>query len=198
MNSTDNAIKMPPLARNLIDTDAVAVIRDWINSLPGTAALSPPAITPNGGTFTNSVNVTLSSTNVGASFYYTLDGSLPTTNAFLYSSPIYVTSNVTVRANAIESGFNNSISLSAAFSIFAVPPLRITSFGVNGAILTLKASNGVTNGIFVLLSSTNAALPLAQWTRILTDAFDANGNLNLSTNVISPGDQRRFYRLQLQ
>lgn len=198
MNSTDNAIKMPTLARNLIDTNAVVVMRDWINSLPGTQALSPPTITPNGGAFTNSVNVTLSSTNAGASLYYTLDGSLPTTNAFLYSSPVVLTSDVTLRANAIESGYNNSVSLSATFSIFAVPPLRITGFGVNGPTLTLRAANGPTNGACVLLSTTNVALPLNQWTRVLTNTFDSNGNLNLSTNVISPTDPRRFYRLQFQ
>jgi hypothetical protein len=30
---------MPPLARNLIDTNAVNLIRDWINSLPVPAAV---------------------------------------------------------------------------------------------------------------------------------------------------------------
>ena len=79
---------MPPLARNLIDTNAVAVMAAWINSLPGTPALAPPTIAPNGGTFAPSVNVTLQSTNSGAALYYTLDGSLPTTNSFLYATPL--------------------------------------------------------------------------------------------------------------
>jgi uncharacterized repeat protein (TIGR03806 family) len=34
MNTSTPTIKMPPLGRNLIDADAVKVIRDWINSLP--------------------------------------------------------------------------------------------------------------------------------------------------------------------
>jgi len=38
MNSTDTT-KMPPLARNLVDTQAVAVLAQWINSLPST---TPP------------------------------------------------------------------------------------------------------------------------------------------------------------
>ena len=58
--------------------------------------------------------------------------------------------------------------------------------------------NGLTNGTCLLLSSTNVSLPLGQWTRVLTNAFDQNGNLNLSTNVVNPGDPRRFYILQLQ
>ena len=36
-NSTDSLIKMPQLARNLVDTNAMTVIAAWINSLPGPA-----------------------------------------------------------------------------------------------------------------------------------------------------------------
>ena len=50
MNSVDPALKMPPLARSLVDTNAVQLFNDWINSLPGIPALAPPVITPNGGT----------------------------------------------------------------------------------------------------------------------------------------------------
>src|SRR5262249_36759879 len=145
MNSTDSAIKMPALARNLIDTNAVAVIGDWINSLPGLPALAPPSIAPGGGPFTNAVDVVLSSTNVGASLYFTLDGSLPTTNASLYLSPIHLTNTVTVRAVASESGYNNSVASSAIFTLAAPPTLRITGIAVNGPTLNLKAINGSTN-----------------------------------------------------
>ncbi len=41
MNSLDT-IKMPPLAKNMIDNPAVAVLADWINSLPPAAGLPPP------------------------------------------------------------------------------------------------------------------------------------------------------------
>jgi hypothetical protein len=34
ISSTDAAVKMPPLAHYLVDTNAVNLIRDWINSLP--------------------------------------------------------------------------------------------------------------------------------------------------------------------
>src|SRR5262249_37310361 len=143
MNSTDGAIKMPALARNLVDTNAVGVIGDWINSLPGVTALAPPSITPAGGIFANPLSVTLSSTNIDASLYYTLDGSLPGTNSSLYTGPINLSSNVTLRAVAVESGYNNSIASNAAFAIGALPPLRITSVGVNGPTLNLQAASGL-------------------------------------------------------
>ena len=37
INTNNPTIKMPPLAHNLIDTNAVNLIRDWINSLPAPA-----------------------------------------------------------------------------------------------------------------------------------------------------------------
>jgi hypothetical protein len=40
MSTNAPIIKMPPLAHNLIDTDAVKVICDWINGL------AAPASTP--------------------------------------------------------------------------------------------------------------------------------------------------------
>jgi hypothetical protein len=46
MNMVNPTIQMPPLARNLIDTNAVQVMADWINSLGGTPALPPPTLTP--------------------------------------------------------------------------------------------------------------------------------------------------------
>ena len=35
-------IQMPPLAKNVVDTNAMAVIAAWINSLPSSASLPPP------------------------------------------------------------------------------------------------------------------------------------------------------------
>lgn len=47
------------------------------------------------------------------------------------------------------------------------------------------------------MQSTNVALPLAQWTPLLTNNFDGGGNLNLSTNVVNPADAQTLYILRL-
>ena len=101
INTTNAAYKMPPLARNLIDTNAVAVFAGWINSLPGTPALAPPLLTPSGGIFTSFVSVTAEETATNATtMYYTLNGSLPTTNSTLYIGPILVSNSAIVTVNA--------------------------------------------------------------------------------------------------
>jgi len=35
IGSTEPAVKMPQLGRNLVQDEAVALIRDWITALPG-------------------------------------------------------------------------------------------------------------------------------------------------------------------
>ena len=118
--SLNSAVKMPPLARNVIDTNSLAVVAAWINSLPGVPALPPLTITPAGGTYNGSVNISFQDPTNGVMFYYTLDGSLPTTNSLPYSGPFTLTNSATVTASAFARGFNNSVAGSG--SITSCPP----------------------------------------------------------------------------
>jgi len=74
----------------------------------------------------------------------------------------------------------------------------ITSIAVSGRTLTIAATNGPANGGFTLLSSDDLNLPLAQWTPVLTNSFDGNGAMSVTTNVVDPGKPRQFYILRTQ
>jgi hypothetical protein len=52
------------------------------------------------------------------------------------------------------------------------------------------------NSSFYTLTATNVALPLANWSRVATNQFDANGYFNL-TNPVDFATPQLFYRLQL-
>ena len=75
------------------------------------------------------------------------------------------------------------------------PTPRITSVSLSGTTLTITATNGADNGTYVLLESTNVALPLTNWVPVLTNTFDGSGNLNLSTNIVNPNNSQQFYIL---
>jgi len=105
---------MPPLARNTVDERAVKMLREWIASLPGPRVLSPPEILPPGGNFTSPVEVSLK-TEPAAKIFYTLDGTVPTTNDLPYQKPFTVSDPTIVRAKAFEDGCTKSITAKEFF-----------------------------------------------------------------------------------
>jgi beta-glucanase (GH16 family) len=62
------------------------------------------------------VIATLASTTSGATIYYTLDGSAPTTSSQIYAGPFLVSSNLTVKAIATASGNATSVVTTQAFT----------------------------------------------------------------------------------
>ena len=115
--NTVGDIKMPPLARETIDQRGVALLRDWITSMPGRSVLDPPVISPVGGTYDGPIELSLRESESGADIRYTLDGSVPGTADQRYEKPIKLTGPVVVRARAYKDGFTRSITTQEAFVI---------------------------------------------------------------------------------
>ncbi len=183
--------QMPPLARNLIDTNAVAVMGDWINGFTNTPALPPPTLQPDGGTFEAFVNITLEPPATNVTLYYTLDGSLPTTNSILYTGPFRLTNSAAVNANAWAAGSINSVVGAAQFTI--EPGAYFTSpIGFSNGLFRMTFS-GPAGSNYVLQTSTN----LLQWTPLSTNTPLASPFTLTDTNT--PAASARFYRvLQMQ
>lgn len=115
---------------------------------------TPPTISPNGGVFTNAISVSLSSTKPGAQFYYTLDGTAPTTNSTHYISPFSVTNSTTVNAIAVESNALTSVATSAFFSQVSAAT-TIAGFGGNGSGWTLNGGASVSSDVLTLTDGVN-------------------------------------------
>ncbi|SPE51524.1 hypothetical protein SBV1_1360015 [Verrucomicrobia bacterium] len=72
--------------------------------------------------------------------------------------------------------------------------LKLCRPSIKGTTLTLNGVGGITNGGFLLFTTTNVAQPADLWTPILTNRFDQFGVLTY-TNVYSPGLRQQYFRL---
>jgi uncharacterized repeat protein (TIGR03806 family) len=112
-------IRMPPIDRETIDEHGIALLREWIDSMPGRPVLAPPVIEPAGGTFDKPVEIRLSVSQADADIRYTLDGSVPGPSDTRYDKPIVLSGPAVVRARAFKDGFTRSIT---AQEVFVVAP----------------------------------------------------------------------------
>lgn len=168
-NSAQVASRDNPGGANEFNVPTVANGKVYVgtaNSLSifGNALFVPaPSISPNGGEYTNSVTVTLSDSLAGASIYYTLDGSVPTTNSLRYTGPFILTNSAVLTAKAVAPGAVDSAVVSATFlNALMAPPFLVSIYPdglvqfqyTNVLAFTLSSRAGITN-LWVQLSATN-------------------------------------------
>jgi hypothetical protein len=130
---------------------------DVYGLLNGATVAAAPVITPKGGTFSASQSVTMSTATSSASIYYTLNGSTPTTASTLYTGPITISSNTTIKAIAAATGYLQSSVSSATFT-FTSNCSAPSANGINvcspaeGATVTspvsISASAMVSGGVY--------------------------------------------------
>jgi len=166
-NSTNALVMMPPLAHNMIDTNAVQILSAWIDSLGGLPTEPPPAVFALDDAAIFPVSVVLQDDDSLATIYYTLDSTMPTTNSLIYSGPIPLTSSAIVTASAFRGGFDNSIAVQTGFNVpyFALVPVGQPSSGQFHLQI-----QGTQNLTYVLQSSTD----LLNWVPIATNIAPAN------------------------
>ena len=73
---------------------------------------------------------------------------------------------------------------------------QIAATGLSNGAFVFSGAGGSPNGTYHVISSTNIALPLINWTPFLTNTFDASGNFSV-TNVVDPNTKQRFFLLQV-
>ncbi|HLH55854.1 MAG TPA: chitobiase/beta-hexosaminidase C-terminal domain-containing protein, partial [Verrucomicrobiae bacterium] len=112
--------RMPPLAHETLDEKGIALLRSWIESLPGPKVLPPPVFSRSGQREKEPVEIRLTDSVEDAEIHYTLDGSAPTAEDPVYRSPIPISHSTTVRARAFKPGFTRSITVQETY-VFTRP-----------------------------------------------------------------------------
>ena len=75
------------------------------------------------------------------------------------------------------------------------PPV-IGGVALNGSGLVISGSGGAPGATYFVLTATNIAQPLLQWTPVLTNMFDGGGNFGF-TNAMAPATGQQFFRLRV-
>jgi len=107
-----------------LTANPVTIIMDSdksINAKFAKVTVSKPTFNPSGGTYNTVQTADISTTNTGATIYYTLDGSLPTQNDNEYTGPINVSSTTTIKAIAYKNGEFSNVN-SAQYILKAATP----------------------------------------------------------------------------
>ena len=83
---------------------------------PVTPTCATPTFSPAAGTYTQAQNVSINCSTEGATIYYTTNGQDPTTSSTVYSGTINISTNTTIKAMAVKSGFDNSAVATAEYA----------------------------------------------------------------------------------
>ena len=88
-----------------------------------------PILSPAAGTYASAQNVTIQDGTAGVAIYYTTNGATPTTASTKYTGAIPVSVSETIKAIAVETGYNNSSVVSASYAIEAAAPVFTPAAG---------------------------------------------------------------------
>jgi alpha-mannosidase len=109
--------------------DGIVAARPLSDTLADHANLPAPSISPAGGTFSDTIRVTLHHplywTDSG--LHYTTDGSEPSAKSPVYSAPIALSKSATIRAREFDSTGNPGPKAAATFHITDTAPPHITA-----------------------------------------------------------------------
>ena len=150
---------------------------------------------------TNNVVSVIGTFNCGGSLIVSnADDPLQGGDAFQLFSATNFTGNFSSLAlPALTSGLywdTSTLKTDGTIRIGIETPPVIGGISISVGNLVMSGTGGVTNGTYYVLTSTNLTAPMANWTRLLTNQFDGNGNFNF-TNIMDPNSPQKFYLLQL-
>lgn len=96
-----------------------ALAKAWVDEKAGIGqtVVAIPTATPGAGEVVAGSTVVLASDTVGATIYYTTDGSDPTTGSMVYSGPISIFAPLIIKAMATKAGMTGSAVMTAAYTI---------------------------------------------------------------------------------
>ena len=135
----------------------------------GDGTVATPSFSLAAATYTGAQSLTMTDATLGASIYYTTDGSTPGANtgtSTLYSGPVSVGNSETVNAIAVDPGDTNSSVATAAYVINVVGASATPTFSVAPGTYTTPQSVSIadTTAGVAIYYTTNGSTPTSSST----------------------------------
>lgn len=131
----------------------------WVVPQVETPAFSPPE-----GTYSSAQTVTISSATIGATIYYTVDESAPTTSSLLYSTAIDIAVTTTLKAIAVKTGMMPSNVATAVYTINPPSPPAPARVVINEVYYDVGPGHGTFTGEWIeLYNAGGTAINLKNW-----------------------------------
>ncbi|MCR5646181.1 MAG: chitobiase/beta-hexosaminidase C-terminal domain-containing protein [Bacteroidales bacterium] len=88
--------------------------------------VATPVFSMSSGTYYEEIDVEITCATDGATIYYTTDGNEPTIESTVYTEPIHVAGNMTLKAFAVKEGFDDSNVATANYVVFTNVAILLT------------------------------------------------------------------------
>ncbi len=121
------------------------------------------------GTYNNIFSLEIFCQTPGATIYFTLNGSNPTTSSIIYYDPIYINISITVEAMAVKEGMQNSDLATVTYTLKTAKPNFDLSEGayLNQQILTMSSITDWVD-IYYTTDNSNPTSSLTKYTSPIT------------------------------
>jgi autotransporter-associated beta strand protein len=90
----------------------------------------------------------------------------------------------------------SQLSVDGTLRVVIASQPEIGAISLTGTDVTINGTGGAPGAAYHVLTSTNVAVPLINWTPIATNLFDASGNFHF-TAPVDPAQPQRFFLLRL-
>lgn len=106
-----------------------------------TAQTATPTFSLDSGSYSTAQTLTIRDATPGASIYYTIDGSTPTTSSSVYSAALTIDASQRVSAIAVANGFATSNVASSSYAMKAACPRLTPGGGTYSAVQTVTIAS---------------------------------------------------------
>ncbi len=169
-----DGLPMSPVAPQAVeDPDASGKVAD-------------PVLTPASCFFSPSTNVTIACATTGATVRYTLDGSEPTASSAIYSAPIALTTNTTVKARAFAEGKAASDVVFATYTL-GEPPAQEPDPQWEPGVYKFAEWTPLANNLLAGLTTSYTANSLDPWNGSVVCLTDGNVSSDLDDDTVGIG-----------